>query len=77
MGTRRTLIEHLDFVLTVDQDDSVMRDASLVIEGDRIAALDRSERIGERYAGERFDEVIDGRRLGAIPGFVDTHVHLS
>jgi cytosine/adenosine deaminase-related metal-dependent hydrolase len=77
MDTRRTLIENLDFVLTVDADDTALRSASLVIEGDRIASLDRADRIAERYAGQHFDEVIDGRRLGAIPGFVDTHVHLS
>lgn len=77
MDMRRTLIEDLDFVLTVDADDTVLRGASLVIEGDRIAALDRADRIAARYAGEHFDEVIDGRRLGAVPGFVDTHVHLS
>ena len=34
-------------------------------------------RVAERYRGRQFDEVVDGRRLGAVPGFVDTHVHLS
>jgi 5-methylthioadenosine/S-adenosylhomocysteine deaminase len=77
METRRTLIENLDFVLTVDERDTVLRGASIVVEDARIAAIDRADRIAERFAGERFDEVVDGRRLGAIPGFVDTHVHLS
>jgi 5-methylthioadenosine/S-adenosylhomocysteine deaminase len=74
---QRTLIEHLDFVLTVDADDTVLRDASLIVEGDRIAAVGPSDVIAERHRGERFDAVLDGRRLGAVPGFVDTHVHLS
>lgn len=73
----RTLIEHLDFALTVDTQDTVLRDASLVLEDDRIAAIDASGAIAERYRGQQFDEVIDGRRLGMAPGFVDSHVHLS
>ena len=35
----RTLIEHLDFALTVDSNDTCLRDASIVVEGDRIAAI--------------------------------------
>lgn len=72
-----TLIEHLQFVLTVDQNDRVLRDASLLIEGDRISAIGTHGEVltalGDRPVGRR----IDGRRMGAIPGLVDTHVHLS
>jgi cytosine/adenosine deaminase-related metal-dependent hydrolase len=76
-AARRTLIEHLDFVLTVDPHDTVLRDASLVIESNRIADVGPSAAVAERHREVRFDAVIDGRRLGAAPGFVDSHVHLS
>lgn len=66
----RTRIEHLNFVLTVDADDSVLRDATIVIEDDRIVAINPDD------TGAA-DEVIDGRRMGMCPGFVDSHVHLS
>ena len=35
----RTLIEHLDVAFLVDAEDAILRDASIVIEGDRIADL--------------------------------------
>ena len=35
----RTLFENLNFAFTVDVDDRVIRDASMVIENDRIADL--------------------------------------
>jgi cytosine/adenosine deaminase-related metal-dependent hydrolase len=72
----RILLEHLDFVLTVDQADRVIRDASVIVENDRIAAIGPAAdtaALGETT----YDEVIDGRRLGMCPGFVDAHVHLS
>jgi cytosine/adenosine deaminase-related metal-dependent hydrolase len=73
----RTLIEHLDFALTVDPRDTCLRDASIVVEGDRIAAIGPAGEVAAQRQGETYDRVIDGRMLGATPGFVDCHVHLS
>ncbi len=75
-GPSLTLVEHLDFALTVDRDDSVVRDASLLVEGSRIADVGPADAVASRLARPP-DRVIDGRRLGAMPGLVDTHVHLS
>jgi cytosine/adenosine deaminase-related metal-dependent hydrolase len=68
----RTLIENLEFVLTVDRDDRVMRNASVVIENDRITEVS-----SRANALASFDAVIDGRRYGMTPGFIDSHVHLG
>jgi len=68
----RTLIENLEFILTVDRDDRVLRDVSVVIEDDRIADISSGG-----MAREAFDAVIDGRRYGMTPGFIDSHVHLG
>jgi 5-methylthioadenosine/S-adenosylhomocysteine deaminase len=76
-ATRHILIEGLAFVLTVDPHDTRVEDASIVIRNDRIAALGPRQVVASQYASEDFDEIIDGRRMGAIPGLVDTHVHLS
>ena len=73
----KTLIEHLDFILTVDDDDSVIRDAAIVIENDRIMDLGPTAAVAQRHAREGFDLVRDGRLKGICPGFVDAHVHLS
>jgi 5-methylthioadenosine/S-adenosylhomocysteine deaminase len=73
----RTLIEHLEFALLVDKDDTVLRDASILVEDDRIADIGPADKLPARHRGEKFDRVIDGRMLGICPGFVDSHVHLS
>lgn len=69
----RTLIENLEFVLTLDKDDRVLRNASIVIQGGRIAEVAPAK----RYPRESFDSVIDGSRYGMTPGFIDSHVHLG
>jgi cytosine/adenosine deaminase-related metal-dependent hydrolase len=73
----RTFIRGLDFVVTVDPLDRVIRDATLVIEGDRLVAVGPAEEVVRSHVPGPADAVIEGRGLGATPGFVDTHVHLS
>lgn len=72
-----TLITHLQFALTADPHDRVVRDAALLIEGDRIADLGPTDEVTTRLGNRPITQRIDGSRLGAIPGLVDTHVHLS
>jgi 5-methylthioadenosine/S-adenosylhomocysteine deaminase len=74
---RRTLLRNLQFVLTVDREDRRIDGASIVIDGDRIAAVGSAKDIESATHADHFDTVIDGSRMGAVPGFVDTHVHLS
>jgi cytosine/adenosine deaminase-related metal-dependent hydrolase len=73
----RILIEHLEFALTVDAIDTVISDAAVVIENDRIADIGPSDTVLARHERDRFDRIVDGCRLGMTPGFVDSHVHLS
>ena len=71
------LIEHLQFAITVNQADQVLGDAALLIRGDRIVDIGTTAEVGDRLGTTAPSEVIDGRNYGAMPGFVDTHVHLS
>ena len=73
----KTLIEHLEFILTVDKDDRVIRDAAIVIEDDRIIDLGATSEVAQRHARAGFDQVRDGTLNGICPGFIDAHVHLS
>ncbi|HWQ24727.1 MAG TPA: amidohydrolase family protein [Gaiellaceae bacterium] len=73
----RTLIEHLEFALTVDAEDRVLRDAALLVEDARIAAIGPTHEVVRAHPHDSVDAVVDGRRRGIVPGFVDTHVHLS
>lgn len=75
--TMRTLIEHLEFALTVDAEDRVIKDAALVIDDGAIADIGPTSEVLARHDRSSFPEVIDGRLRGICPGFVDTHVHLS
>jgi cytosine/adenosine deaminase-related metal-dependent hydrolase len=71
------LIEHLEFALTVDAADTVIRDAAIVVDGDRIADIGPTADVLRRHDRNRFERVIDGSRHGITPGFIDSHVHLS
>ena len=71
------LIEHLEFALTVDAVDTVIRDAAIVIAGDRIVDIGPTADVLARQRRSNFEEIIDGRRRGLTPGFIDSHVHLS
>jgi cytosine/adenosine deaminase-related metal-dependent hydrolase len=73
----RTYVEHLDFVITADKDDRVHEDATLVLQGTRILDVGPSAAMTARHPPASDDAVVDGRGLGATPGFVDAHVHLS
>lgn len=73
----RTLIENLEFILTVDRDDRVLSGASVVIENDRIADVGAAAEVAKRHLRPSFDNVIDGSHYGMTPGFIDSHVHLS
>ncbi|MCQ3803625.1 MAG: amidohydrolase family protein [bacterium] len=74
-----TLIEHLEFVITCDQDDRVINDGAILIEGDRISDLGTTDEVNQRLGmrAENTVERMSGRKLGVTPGFVDSHVHLS
>jgi cytosine/adenosine deaminase-related metal-dependent hydrolase len=73
----RTLINNLEFVLTVDEKNSVLRDAAVVVEDDRIADVGPAAELTRRHPEGSFGAVIDGSRYGMIPGLIDSHVHLG
>jgi cytosine/adenosine deaminase-related metal-dependent hydrolase len=72
-----TLIDGLQFVLTVDPDDTVLRNAALLLDGTTIVDIGPSADVRGRLGARVPDLHIDGRGLGATPGFIDGHVHLS
>ncbi len=73
----RTLIESLDVAFLVDDADTILRNASIVLENDRIIDVGPSKAVAERYRDKKFDQIVDGRMKAICPGFIDSHVHLS
>jgi 5-methylthioadenosine/S-adenosylhomocysteine deaminase len=67
------LIEHA-VVVTLDPARRILRDGSVLVDGPRILQVDVSDAVRPPRPPER---VIDGRGRLVLPGFVDTHVHLS
>lgn len=73
----KTLIEHLQFALTVDDSDRVLRDAAIIIDGTDISDIGTTDEVAARHDRNSFDAIIDGSMMGICPGFIDSHVHLS
>jgi len=67
------LIEHA-VVVTMDGARRIFLDGSVLVDGERIAQVGRAADV--RTAGP-VTRVIDGRRRLVLPGFIDTHAHLS
>ncbi|MDE0138006.1 MAG: amidohydrolase [bacterium] len=70
----RIIIENAAIV-TMNEEDDVIFDGSMVIEGNRIVAVGGSEAVsGYDRAGAK---VIDAGGKAALPGFVDLHYHTA
>jgi 5-methylthioadenosine/S-adenosylhomocysteine deaminase len=67
------LVEHA-VVVTLDPARRILMDGSVLVDGERIVAVGRATDVVPPRPPER---VIDGRGRLVLPGFVDTHVHLS
>ena len=67
------LIEHA-VVVTMDADRRILLDGAVLVDGARIVQVGRTSDVRPPRTPDR---VIDGRHRLVLPGFVNTHVHLS
>jgi cytosine/adenosine deaminase-related metal-dependent hydrolase len=67
------LIEHAT-VITLDRERRILRDGSILVDGRDIVQVGPARTVRPPRPPAR---VIDARRHVVLPGFVDTHVHLS
>ncbi|MGO4433957.1 imidazolonepropionase, partial [Paenarthrobacter sp. RAF9] len=65
-----TLITNIGELMTQDLERRVLKDAAVVIEGERIAWL------GSSTDAPSADEMIDAEGRAVLPGWVDSHSHL-
>ena len=61
-------------VVTMDPERRIIRQGAILIEGETIAAVGKSDEIKEKCEGA---DRIDAQNKVILPGFIDTHVHLS
>lgn len=73
MTDRTIKIENARFVVTVDPSRRIIRDGSILIEGQRIARVGKAVDLAEAAA----DRVIDASEMVVTPGFVNGHMHIS
>lgn len=66
-------IEGARFVLTLDPSRRIIRDGSILIEGQRIVQVGKAAELQAVTA----DHVIDARDMVVTPGFVNNHMHIS
>ena len=60
-------------IVTMDNQNTILKDGALAIEGDKIVAVGKSREITKQYPSE---VVIDAKGKAALPGFINTHTHL-
>ncbi|MET4136944.1 amidohydrolase family protein [Pseudarthrobacter sp. PvP090] len=65
-----TLITNIAELMTQDRDHRVLKDAAVVVEGERIAWL------GRAADAPAADESVDAGGRALLPGWVDSHTHL-
>src|SRR6185503_14477509 len=66
------LIEHADYVVTMDPERRMITDGAVAIVDDRIKAVGKTDAIKAQFKDA---EVIDGRGKLVMPGLFDTHIH--
>jgi cytosine/adenosine deaminase-related metal-dependent hydrolase len=66
-------IEGARYILTLDGERRILRDGSILIEGQRIVRVDKTAAL----AGVRADRIVDARHAVVTPGFVNNHMHIS
>ena len=69
-GLMSTLITNIAELMTQDEEHRVLKDAAVVIEGERISWL------GPAADAPAADEAVDAGGRALLPGWVDSHTHL-
>ena len=68
------VIANIGWLITIDSDRRVIRDAAVAVEHGKIVAVGKSAEIERQYSAR---QSVDGRRTVATPGFIDCHLHSS
>ena len=61
-------------IVTLDEQNTVLRDGAIAIDGGRIVWIGAAPDASARYRG---NSTIDGRNRIAIPGLIDAHLHTA
>ncbi|KAI3920311.1 hypothetical protein MKW92_006281 [Papaver armeniacum] len=78
-GKKRLSVLHNCMIITMDDQERVFKDGAIVIDGDKIIAINQSSLILAEFGTTVHDDVdiinLNGKIV--IPGLINTHVHTS
>lgn len=70
-------IRGAEFVITVDRQRRVIRNGSIIIEGEKIIDVGNGQEIEQKYAGRvKPSNVLDASGCVISPGLINTHTHV-
>lgn len=67
-------IRDIDWLITVDPERRIIRDAGIAVKDGKIAAIGKSAELAKTYRAPR---EVSGRHMVVTPGFIDCHLHAS
>lgn len=68
------LVRNIDWLITVDPDRRIIRDAAITVKSGKFAAIGKTAAIEQAW---RADRVVDGKGAVGMPGMIDNHLHTS
>lgn len=68
------LVKDIDWLITVDPERRIIRDAAIAVKDNKIAAIGKSADLAKRYSSA---SEVNGTNSVVTPGFVDCHLHSS
>ncbi len=63
-----------DYLLTMDKEQTVIRNGAVAVQGNKIADTGSFDDISKKYSSQN---IISGRNRAVIPGLVNTHTHAA
>ena len=69
-----TQLIHDTTIVTADDAGSILYEAAIAVRDGRIAAMGPTAELGAKFTDA---ERVDGRGRAVLPGFANTHTHLS
>ena len=68
------IVTGIDWLITVDPDRRIIRDAAIAVVNGEFAAIGKSANVAAAWHSEK---IIDGSGMVGTPGFIDNHLHSS
>ena len=73
MADNRILLHNATYVITMDGERRIIKDGSILVENDRIAAVDKTINTSQLEV----NKVINAKDMVVTPGFINGHCHIS